>query len=159
MSTRGDDVHNSFRTLAIFTTMRANLAFVGSFMRMSFLEVPTNKHLPDLGFLGLERGDAQHNAHNHAILTLVAALLYQALRNYFEMKRFKPGLEDPDVENFLDGFKDRQQFVEGMRAIRTHTFHIDKLDRKEHKSISAFGEACEQRGGPHVVMEVAGPSL
>ena len=153
MSTRGDDVSNSFRALAIFRTMRANLAFVDSFMRMSFLEVPNNQNLPDLGFLGLERGDQQRTVHNHAVLTLIAALLYQALRNYCEMKRFKPGVEDPGVESFLDGLKDRQQFIEGMKVIRNHTFHIDRLNRKERECLSAFGETCEAGGGPHSVMQ------
>ena len=106
--------------------MRANLAFVDSFMRMSFLEAPSNQNLPDLGFLGLERGDEQKKAHNHAVLTLVAGLLYQVLANYCDMKRFKPGLADPAVENFLDGLKDRQQSIDGMRIIRNHTFHIGR---------------------------------
>ena len=153
MSNRGDDVRNSFIALAIFRTMRANLAFVDSFMRRSFLESPNNQNLPDLGFLGLERGEEQQKAHNYAILTLVAGLLYQALKNYCDMKRFKPGLEDPAVEDFLDGFKDRKQFIEGMKIIRNHTFHIDRLDKKERECISAFGEACEQGGGPHSVMQ------
>ena len=153
MSTRGDDVSNSFRALAIFKTMRANLAFVDSFMRMSFLEASGNQNLPDLGFLGLERGDEQRKAHNNAVLTLVAGLLYQALTNYFGMKRFKLGLEDPIVENFLDGQTNRQQFIEGMRIIRNHTFHIYPLNRKESESISAFGKACDQGGGLQSAMQ------
>ena len=88
MSNRGDDVSNSFIALAIFRTMRANLAFVDSFMHRSFLEAPNNQNLPDLGFLGLERGEEQRKAHNYAILTLIAGLLYQALKNYCDMKRF-----------------------------------------------------------------------
>ena len=153
MSTRGDDVSNSLKALAIFTTMRANLAFVDSFMRMSFLEAPCNPNLPDLGFLGLERGDEQRRAHNSAVLTLVASLLYQAFKNYCDLKRFKPGLEDPDVENFLDGLRDRQQFIEGLRVIRNHTFHICGLARKESESLTVFGQVCEQVGGPQSVLQ------
>ena len=152
MSSRGDDVSNSFRALSIFKTMRANLAFVDSYMRMSFLEAPSNQNLPDLGFLGLERGDEQRKAHNHSVLTLVAGLLYQAFKNYCDLKRFKPGLEDAAVENFLDGLKERQQFIEGMRVIRNHTFHIYGLNRKDSESIAAFGEVCEHGDGALPVM-------
>ena len=153
MTTRGDNVTNSFRALAIFKTMRSNLAFVDTFMRMSFLEEPKNQNLPDLGFLGLEQGEEQWKAHNYAVLTLVAALLHQAVKNYCDMKRFKPGLEDLAVENFLDGLKDKQQFIEGMRIIRNHTFHIGTLGRKDSDSIGAFGKACEQGGGPISIMQ------
>ena len=153
MSTCGNDVSNSFRALAIFQTMRANLAFVDSFMRMSFLEAPSNQNLPNLGFLGLERGDEQRKAHNYAVLTLVAGFLYQAFKNYCDLKRFKPGLEDPAVENFLDGLRDRQQFIEGMRVIRNHTFHINRLGWKERESLDVFGKVYEQGGGPHSVMQ------
>ena len=153
MSSRGDDVSNSFRVLAIFGTMRSNLALVNSFMRNSSLEALVNQHLPDLGFLGVERGDAQRKVHNDAVLTLIAASLYQAFKNYCDMKRFKPGLEDTAVENFLDGLEDRQHFIEGMRIIRNHTFHIYRPNQKEGESLAAFGRVCEQGGGPHSVMQ------
>lgn len=132
--------------------MRSNLALADSFMRMSFLDASTNKDLPDLGFLEVERGEEQRTVHNHAIITLITALLYQAVQNYCDMKRFKPELEDPGVENFLNGLKGRGQFIEGMRVIRHHTFHIDRLNRKERQSVAAFGEACEQHGGAYTVM-------
>ena len=153
MSIRGDNVSNSFRALAIFRTMRTNLALVDSFVRMSLLEPPNNQNPPDLGFLGLEPGEEQRQVHNYAVLTLIAALLYQALHNYGDMKRFKAGLEDPDIESFLDGLGDRQQFIEGMRIIRNHTFHIYRHNRKDSESIDAFGKACEQGGGALSVMQ------
>ena len=153
MSNSGDDVSNSFIALVIFWTMRTNMAFVQSFMRMSSLEAPNIQNPPDLGFLGLARGEEQRMAQNHAILTLVAGLLYQVFKNYCDMKRFKPGLEDSAVENFLDGLKDRQQFIEGMRVIRNHTFHTDRFDRRESESIAAFGNVCEQGGGTYSVMQ------
>ena len=153
MSTHGDDVRNSLRALEIFGTMRSNLAFVDSFVRNSFLDTPSNPNLPVLGFLGLEPGDEQRIVHNNSVLTVVAALLYQALLTYYDMRRFKPGLEDPVVENFLDGLRDRQQFIDGMRTIRNHTFHIYRIRRKEIESIAAFERICEQGGGPHSVMQ------
>ena len=152
LSTRGDNVSDSFRALAIFRTMRTNLALVDSFVRMSFLEPPNNQDLPDLGFLGLTPSEEQLEVHNYAVLTLIAALLCQALQNYGDMKRFKAGLEDPEIESFLDALGDRQEFIEGMRIIRNHTFHIYRSNRKDRESIAAFGKACEQGGGPLSVM-------
>ena len=153
MPARGDNVTNSFIALAMFKTMRANLAFVDSFMRRSFLEASNNQSLQDLGLLGLERGEKQREVHNCAVLTLVAALLHQAFKNYCDMKRFKPELEDPAVENYLDGLENRQQFLEGMRIIRNHTFHIGTLGRKDSQSLATFVKACEQAGGPSFVMQ------
>ena len=147
MSTRGDNASNSFRALAIFGTMRKNLALADSFARTSYLEPPNNQNPPDLGFVGLEPGEEQRMAHNHAVVNLIAALLYQVLQNYSDMKRFKAGLEDPDIESFLDGLEDRQLFIEGMRIIRNHTFHIYQLGRKEREPLTAFGKACELGGG------------
>ena len=153
MTNRGDNVTNSFRALAIFKTMRTNLAFVDSFMRMSFLEETNNQNSTDLGFLGLEQGEKQRKAHNHAVLTLAVALLHQAINNYCDMKRFKPGLEDQAIENFLDGLKDKKQFIEGMRIIRNRTFHIGTLSRKDNNSVGAFVKACEQGGGSVSIMQ------
>ena len=152
MSTRGDNASDSFRALAIFSTMRTNLALVDSFVRKSSIELLNDQNLSDLGFLGLGPGEEQRQVHNSAVQTLMAALLYQAFQNYCDMKRFKAELEDPDIEGFLDGLGDRQQFIEGMRIIRNHTFHIYRSSRKDRKSIAAFGEACEQRGGAISVM-------
>ena len=133
--------------------MRSNLALADSYSRMGFVGPSNGQNPPDLGLLGLGPGEEQRKIQNESVLNLIVALLYPALENYFEMKRFKAGLEDLAIESFLDGQEDRQQFTEGMRVIRNHSFHIYRLKHWERNALNAFGKACEQGGGVLSVMQ------
>ena len=93
--------------------MRSNLAMVDASLRRSTLEA-TNYKGEDLGFLGTKPGADQMNTHNRSTAVIVVALLFQALKNYSDMKRISARLEDPSLENFLNGLKNKNQFIDGM---------------------------------------------
>ena len=101
-----EDFGTLFKGLAVFQTLRSNLALFSSFARQSGVE-PENYSGEDLGFLGVEAGENQLKVHNEAIGKILLSLVTQALNNYVELKRINPRLEDPDLEKFLDGFGDR----------------------------------------------------
>ena len=147
-----NDTDVSFKALAIFSTMRSNLAVVDAFLRKSFIEA---KHIDgenDLGFLGVKPGEEQSRIHNQSVIIIVTALLWQSLQNYFDMKRIKSGLEDPDVEEFLNKLGDRNGFIQGMTAIRNGTFHVPSPRQDRRGDTTAFNVICNQRGGVHAVM-------
>ena len=152
MPTRSqDEPDNSWKALAVFWTLRANLALADSFHRSSSIDESV-QDLPDLGFFDVEPGEDQRRLHNSCVVTIAIAVLSQALRNYFDMKRLKPGLESPEVEGFLDDLEDRAGALRGMAVMRNHTFHIGAPDQKAQNAIAALAANCERRGGPHVVM-------
>ena len=152
MPTRShDEPDNSWKALAVFGTLRANLALADSFLRVSSIDESV-QDLPDLGFFDVEPGEEQRRLHNSCVVTIAIAVLSQALRNYFEMKRLKPGLESPEVEGFLDDLEDRAGVLGGMGVVRNHTFHVGALDQKDRNDIAALAANSERRGGPHLVM-------
>ena len=91
-----EDFGASFKGLAVFQTLRSNLALFSAFARQSGLE-PENYSGQDLGFLGVEAGENQLKVHNRAMGHLLLALVAQALNNYVELKRINPRLEDADL--------------------------------------------------------------
>ena len=114
--------------------MRANLAVCDSLARRSVLEF-ANYGGEDLGFLSVAPGPDQVKVHNDAVTTINVALLEQVLANYFEMKRIRPLLEDPDIEAYLNGLGDRCQFVSGMHKIRNAVFHVKGHRSWRHRDI------------------------
>ena len=152
MRSEKDEFEVSFKVLQIFSTMRVNLAIVDAFSRGSFIG-PENKDEVDLGFLGIKPGEDQHKIHNQSIVTIVVALLYQTLANYYVMKSIKAELKDPDVEEFLNGLEDPdKKFIEGMRIIRNGMFHVRVAKGRERKCATFFTETCNKRGGVVQVM-------
>ncbi len=152
MGTRGDDDVVSFKVLPIFWTMRSNMAMLDSFMRKALLDIENNRDDMDLGLFGVKLGKHQIQIHNQSVVTIIVALLYQAIENYFDMKRLKPAMEDTDLESFLNALGGREDFVDGMRAIRNSTFHIRDLTKQERECVAALNQTCIQRGGVHAVM-------
>lgn len=153
MTDRRPGIIDGFNALAIFHTMRYNLAMISSFMRISFLESSSYNSEVDVGFLEVEPGVDQVMVHNRAVMDIVSSLLYQTCQNYCVLKRIKPGLQDRVVERFLNEVEDRAKFIEGMKTIRNATFHIKKLRRVERERIVAFEEACMRAGGLPVVAQ------
>lgn len=110
---------SSMKALAVFQTMRSNLARADSFWRNSVIDV--TRCSGDLGFLGVKKGAHQATTHNNAVISISVALLYQALTNYQELVTIRPGLRDPDLEEFvhrIDG-----SYASGLRKIRDGVFH------------------------------------
>ena len=145
------DLQSSDRALRVFQTMRANLALAMAFSRRSTLE-PENWKGDDLGFLGVKRGRDQLEAHGHAVVSILSALVFQALENYLEMKKLKPRLEDASLERFLDGLEDRCRFLAGMEKTRHAVFHVKSRRAWRNRDIAFFVQACEQRGGVSTAM-------
>lgn len=152
MKTRVNEVEVSFKALAVFSTLRSNLAMVDAFSRSSRLET-SNYNGSNLGFLGVEPGKGQMNTHNRAVTIIQVALLYHTLENYIDIKRINPRLEDPDLEDFLNGFQSRKQFVGGMKTIRKGVFHVQSFRIWHSRKVVSFEEICSQRGGLDSVME------
>lgn len=152
-----EDLASTFRALPVFHTLRTNLALFSSFARRSVIE-PANYSGEDLGFLGIEPGESQLKAHNQAIATILGAVVTQALRNYCELKRIKPRLEDPDLEKFLDQFGDRERFVRGMTKARNAVFHVKSRKAWRDRDIAFVHEIVQQRiqaGDPDVVARLS----
>ena len=126
MSAERDDFGVSFKALAIFETMRCNLAMVDAFVRNSILEASQYKDR-DLGFLGTKPGPEQMSIHNTAVTTIVVALMFQVVDNYCDVKRVNTRLKYQDLEAFLSGFERKADFVGGMRAVRNSLFHVGSL--------------------------------
>ena len=139
-----EDFGTSFKGLAVFQTLRSNLALFSSFARQSGVE-PENYSGEDLGFLGVEAGENQLKVHNEAIGKILLSLVTQALNNYVELKRINPRLEDPDLEKFLDGFGDRDRFFRGMTNVRNAVFHVKSRRAWLHCDVVFLDEVFQQR--------------
>ena len=126
-----DDQSVNFKAVSIFETMRANLALATSFLRRSYAERENFDNQVDLGFLGLPQGELQTQTHNQAILTIATALVSQVLQNYLDLKNILGRLEDQDIELFLDQKGSRDEFIEGIDAIRNSTFHVALTSREQ----------------------------
>ena len=152
-----EDLRSTFRALWVFETLRTNLALFSSFARHSVIE-PANYSGEDLEFLGVEPGENQLGVHNQAINTILTALVTQALKNYLELKRIKPCLEDPDLEEFLDQFEDREKFLRGMTKVRNAVFHVRSRRAWRDADVLFIHEVRRRRvqeGGPDVVGELS----
>ena len=139
-----EDFGASLKGLAVFQTLRSNLALFSAFARQSGLE-PENYSGQDLGFLGVEAGENQLKVHNRAMGHLLLALVAQALNNYVELKRINPRLEDADLEKFLDGLGDRDRFVRGMTNVRNAVFHVKSRRAWLHPDVVFLDEVFQQR--------------
>lgn len=137
------DLDSTFKALAVFGTLRTNLALFSSLARQSMLE-PSSFSGEDLGFVGVEPGENQLKAHNSAITKILVALLTQALRNYFELRSIKPRLEDPDLEQFLDQLDDRETFVRGMTKVRNGVFHVKSRRAWRDRDIVALHDVFQR---------------
>ena len=146
------DTKSSFQALAIFQTIRSNLAMVMSFVRRS---LPKNPNLEEynIGLLGVPPGKGQLATHARSVICFLIALLSQSLDNYEDLKRIKPGLEDADLEAFLDGLEDRQRFLSGMTRVRNAVFHVKDMKAWRHPDIAFLARVCEPRGAFPVVLE------
>ena len=157
MANSARDPERSWKALGVFTTLRANLALADSFVRMSHIDGSSCGSPEDLGFLHVEPGEEHWKVHNSSVTAIAAALLSQALQNYFEMERLKPGLSSPEVESFLNELDSREDFVTGLQVVRNQTFHISALDGKKRDALIALGNSHASRGGPHdVIRELLG---
>ena len=141
----------AWKALPIFSTMRSNLALADAFLRHSTIEA-ANFIDKELGFVGVEPGEAQMKIHNRAVTITVVALLYQAFVNYKELKRVKPTLEYPQLEDYIGNLEARCGFVSGMRTIRNGLFHINHTKSWRSREVTSFDEVCCQRGGILAVM-------
>lgn len=151
MSTERDDMGASLKALAIFQTMRCNLAMVDAFMRNSILEAKQYKD-QDLGFLGTKPGPEQMSIHNSAVTTIVVALMFQVVDNYCDIKKVNTRLKDHDLEAFLSGVERKTDFVGGMRTVRNTLFHIGSLRSWRSDKVSTFTAECDERGSVLAVM-------
>ena len=141
------------RFLAVFANMRANLALATSFSRRSLLD-PKEWDGTDLGFYGVKPDRTQLEAQNGSVSMILVALVSQALRNYFELKRLKPRLEDGDIERFLDEMEDRSRFISGMREFRNAVLHAKSRRAWRHRDLVFFARVCRQRGTLSVMAEL-----
>lgn len=152
-----EDLGSTLKALPVFGTLRTNLAMVSSFARRSGLE-PANYSGDDLEFLGVEPGENQLKVHNDAITTIRVAFVRQALWNYFELKRIKPRLEDPDLERFLDQLGNRERFFSGMTKTRNAVFHVRSRSAWRDRDVVFLHEVLQQgakEGNPDVAEELA----
>ena len=152
-----EDLGSTMKALPVFQTLRTNLALFSSFARRSALE-PENYSGEDLEFLGVEPGGDQLRIHNEAITTILAAFVTQALSNYFELKRIKPRLEDPDVEKFLDQFEDQERVISGMTKTRNAVFHVKRRKAWRDRDVVFLHGVLRRRaeaGQPDVVGTLA----
>ena len=138
-----EDVDSAFKALPVFRTLRTNLALFSAIARQSRFETADHSG-GDLGFLGVEPGKAQLKAHNDAIDKILIALATQALNNYVELKRIVPRLEDTDLEEFLDGLKDRDTFFKGMTKVRNAVFHVKSRRAWRDRHVVFLGEVLQQ---------------
>ena len=116
------------KALGIFQTMRFNLATVDSFLRGAYVDV----NLVDidkikLGFLGIASSKQQIAIHNTNITTIIFALLFKSLQNYFEIVTVNPKLRDIDLENTISDIGCSNEVIESMRAIRNNIFHVPHI--------------------------------
>ena len=139
-----EDFRTSFKGLAVFQTLRSNLALFSAVARQSGLE-PENYSGEELGFVGVEAGENQRKVHNEAIGKILLALVTQALNNYVELKRINPRLEDTDLEKFLDGLGDRDRFFRGMTNVRNAVFHVKSRRAWLHRDVVFLDEVFQQR--------------
>ena len=139
-----EDFGASFKGLAVFRTLRSNLALFSAFARQSGLD-PENYSGQDLGLLGVEAGENQLKIHNRAMGHLLLALVAQALNNHVELRRINPRLEDADLEKFLDGLGDRDRFVRGMTNVRNAVFHVKSRRAWLHRDVVFLDEVFQQR--------------
>lgn len=146
------DTKSSIQALAIFQTMRSNLAMVMSFVRRSLPKDP-NLEEYDIRLLGVSPGKAQLATHTRSVTCFLIALLSQCLDNYKDLKRIKPGLEDADLEAFLNGLEDRRRFLSGMTRVRNAVFHVKDMREWRHHDIAFLARVCEPRGAFPVVLE------
>ena len=151
MSLEQDDFSTSMKAVPIFFTMRSNLAMVDAFLRRSVIEI-SNDQSDDLGFVWTHPGEQQLSIHNRSITTIVVALLYQTLENYWALKRVKPALEYPGLENFLNDLGGSGKFVDGMEIVRKGVFHVRSLRSWRSQKVASFDKICQQRGGTSVVI-------
>ena len=152
MTNSAREPERSWKALGVFKTLRANLALADSFVRMSHIDGSSGGSPENLGFLHVEPGEEQWRVHNSSVTVIAAALLSQALQNYFEMSRLKPGLASPEVESFLNELDGREDFVAGFQVVRNQTFHISALDREKRDALTALGNSHASRGAPHHVI-------
>ena len=143
-----DDIKVVLKVTPVFSTMRANLAMADAFVRRSFIE---NTDREDLGFLWVERGRSQMDAHNSSVATIIVALLYQAVENYYELKRMDSRLEDVSLEDFLSSLDNDGGFVDGMRMMRNSVFHVPK-SRHWRKVVKRFSDTCQPNGEVLAIM-------
>ena len=155
-----DDVDTSFKALAVFSTMRADLATADAFLHRSFIAKDKLSDNDDLGFLGGKLlGRSQAESHHGSVMTIVASMLSQALENYLAMKAVKPTLEDAGIERFLDSTGDRDEFLKGMALIRNMTFHILDVGLRRRRRIARFQRICDRMGGTHDALTVLREAL
>jgi len=152
MENEQNEYTSFFKVSDIFRVMRNNLALTDAFFRYSPLSMDDSESDFNGGFLGVEPGIDHIRIQNQSILTIMIACLYQALENYYDMKRFKPVLEDPELEKFLDNLENRNDFIKSMRLIRNGVFHVNNLDSKTTASITFFDDICGKHGGVGKVM-------
>jgi len=146
------DRRSSTKALAIFGTLRSNLAMVMSFARRSFPSPPTPEEY-DLGFLGIQPGENQMHAYTYSMHCILIALVSQCLDNYQELKEVRPELKDAELEGFLDDLGDREKFLSGMAAVRNAAFHLRDTREWDRDDVAFFGEVCDQRGGVAPVVD------
>ena len=146
------DVESSFQALGVFRTMRSNMAMVMSFVRGSIPKDP-NREEYDIGLLGVAAGKAQLVTHSRSVNCFLIALLCQCLDNYEDLKRIKPGLEDADLEAYLDGLEDRERFLSGMTRVRNAVFHVKDMKAWKHPDIVFLARVCEPRRAFPVILE------
>ena len=120
------DLNQRIKIFETFINLRSNLMLAMSFIRFSFID-PTPRDQCDFGLLGIERGEAQINAHARSIAIIRIALLYQTLTCYCTLTQMRPQLKDDDLEVYLDQFDDRAAVLNGMRILRNKFFHIGKM--------------------------------
>ena len=96
-------------------------------------------------------GKKELDAHNSSVATILVALLYQAVENYFELRRMDHRLQDILLEGFLSNVDNSGGFVDGMRLMRNSVFHVPK-SQYWRRAIRDFSNTCKPRGGIVAVM-------
>jgi hypothetical protein len=146
------DIASSLQVVAIFQTMRTNLAMIMSFVRRSLPKDP-NLEQYDIGLLNVPPGEAQSATHARAVTCFLAALLSQCLDNYQKMKTVRPDLEDAGLEAFLDGLEDRCRFLSGLTRVRNAVFHVNDLKAWRHPDVGFLARGCARHGTFPEVLE------
>ena len=151
MTIEPDDSITAFKALAIFSTLRSNLALADAFLRNSIIEV-AGYGGEDLGFLSVVPGKDQLSIHNRSVTMIVVALLFDCLENYCHLVRIRPRLEDPLLQKFFDGLVSRRRFIRGMKRVRDGVFHVRSRRTWRGRDVRHFDSVCAVRGGTLTVM-------
>ena len=132
-----DSSQRAFRKdWSVFSTLISNMALITSLRIQSVPQI--KDELYDINMLGVPPGNAQLSEEYFFIQCLTIAFISECLKNYEELKKEHPEVEDVLLETLLDEMADRNKFLSGMRKLRNTIFHLNDKANWEHPDVQFF---------------------